>query len=205
MDIKKRNVSKQIKRSVTRKENFSKLENQKIYTRQIVRFRVKIDFNNIGKNVRELLIDYAKKNIIGKCHKEGYISKEHIEVIEYTCPYLKGTEMFMDVQYEFDIFHPHIDLELYCKVQNITKIGIKAVLSEKLKENPVVVFASRIHNDHIFSAEDDIQDIDEDTSSGYKVNDIIKVRVLGYRFEINDPHVSLLTKIIVDAPKVIMN
>jgi hypothetical protein len=173
-----------------------KLTEQKIYNKQIIRFRVRFDFNQIGSFMKERIMNYARKYIMGKCHKEGYVSTDHVDVINYTSALLQGNNVYYDVDYEFNVLYPYEGMELFCKIQNITKIGIKGIISNNDNENPIVAFASRIHNQNIFT-EDDEQDVyDEQDSIGYKIGDIIKVSTLGHRFEINDPHVSLLVKIL---------
>ena len=173
-----------------------KLTEQKIYSKQIIRFRVRFEFNQIGSFMKERIMNYARKNLMGKCHKEGYISTDHVDVINYTSALLQGNHVYYDVDYEFNVLYPYEGMEFFCKIQNITKIGIKGIISNNESENPIVAFASRIHNQNIFT-EDDEQDVyDEQESIGYKIGDVIKVTTLGHRFEINDPHTSLLVKIL---------
>ena len=42
-------------------------------------------------------------------------------------------------------------------------------------------------------------------TNSIKINNIMKVRVIGFRFEINDPHLSVLGEIMKDEPKIIMD
>ena len=83
------------------------------------------------------------------------------------------------------------------KVSNITKIGIKAFISSNSRNNPVTVFASRLHNDHVVMKDDNIELEKNDISDEnvYGENDIMKIQVIGYRFEINDSSVYILGKI----------
>ena len=62
--------------------------------------------------------------------------------------------------------------------------------------NPCVIFASQVHNEHIFMNEGVENDEGELDSDNLKEGDKIKIRVIGSRFEINDPYISLLGKII---------
>ena len=66
-------------------------------------------------------------------------------------------------------------------IKNITKIGIRATISEL--NNPIILFISREHNP------------DKDFES-YKENQIIKVKVLGNRFELNDEYISVIGELI---------
>ena len=97
------------------------------------------------------------------------------------------------VLYEFDVFYPYEDMEITCKIDSITKIGIRGIIDNNEKRNPVVVFASRLHNQSFFENEDIEEDGENDTG---KEGDHIKVRVIGSRFEINDNHITVLGKIL---------
>jgi hypothetical protein len=68
-----------------------------------------------------------------------------------------------------------------CKIVNITKIGIRAIISEL--NNPIVLFISREHN-----ANRNFEDYDEGS--------MINIKVLGVRFELNDEYISVIGEII---------
>ena len=204
----KSNLKKSVKRNIRPTNPFNDLLNQNIYNKEIITFKVKFKFNEINKNLENKFIHYAQENIMGKCHKEGYISNNYINIIEYSSAMLNGSYCYFDVQYEFMVCYPYEGMVLNCKIQNITKIGVKAVLSDDENENPIVIFASRIHNEDILSNADIDENEEENEFSindTIKINNIIKIRVIGYRFEINDPFLSVLAEIIKDEPKIIMD
>ena len=183
----------QQKKYYTQKNNF--LE-QSLYNKEIIQFKVCLSFNDIDRNLESNIIRYAKRNIMGKCHKEGYISNDYVKIIQYSSARIENSNLYFNVLYEFDVFNPHENMEFYCKIQSITKIGIKAVVNENKKKNPIIVFASRMHNEHIFSNMSIENENEEDMN--IKEGDIILIKTLGFRFEINDPNVSVLGTIIDD-------
>ena len=78
-----------------------------------------------------------------------------------------------------------------CTVKNVVKAGIRAESSTDVP-SPVVVFVAR---DHHYS----IQQFNE-----IQVGDIINVRVIGQRFELNDKYVSIIGELVKEkdiAPK----
>lgn len=174
------------------------LTEQNIYSKQCIDFKLEIPFNKYKSNVDEYIINYAKKNICNRCFKQGYICDTNIKIINKTAGLLDNSKIHYSVLYEFDVFVPHEDLELYVKVNNITKIGIKAVITDDNNKNPLVVFASRIHNDHIsMNDEEANQDNKIDTNKKIvSIGDIIKVKVIGNRYEIFDPSIYILGIII---------
>jgi len=204
----KSNMKKSIRKNIKHGNIFNDLLNQNIYNKEIITFKIKFKFNEINKYLENKFIDYAKKNIMGKCHKEGYISNNYVNIIEYSSAMLESCYCYFDVQYEFMVCYPYEGMIINCKIQNITKIGVKAVLSDNENENPVVIFASRIHNESILS-NTDIDEFEEEaevpSNDIIKINGIIKIKVIGYRFEINDPYLSVLAEIVKDEPKIIMN
>lgn len=204
---------KQMKKNTKFSEIKSKLGNdllkQNIYNTEILNFKVKFKFNEMNKNLHEKFIQYAKKNIMGKCHKEGYVSNSYIRIIDYSSALLDGHYVYFDVQFEFMVCYPYEGMVLNCKVQNITKIGVKGVISDNEEENPIIVFASRIHNESVLSNVDEMDEGNSDNEDGdmnsIGINKIIRIKVIGFRFEINDPYLSLLGEIIKDEPNIIMD
>lgn len=173
------------------------LSDQNIYSRQLVDYKIVIPFNKLTKLIDEYTIDYAKKNICNKCYKQGYISDRNIKIINKTAPMLENSNISYNVLYEFDVFTPYEGMELYVKVNSITKIGIKAIISENNNDNPVVVFASRMHNDHItMNDEESNQELIDYNKKTVSTGDIIKINVIGHRYEINDPSIYILGIII---------
>lgn len=166
-----------------------------IYNKEIISFKVSIPFGDMDEFIETTLKTYAKKNLMGKCHKEGYISKSYCNIVRYTSGKMVKNNIVFEVDYEFLVCHPYEDMEIVCTIQNITKIGIKAIVKTK-NEVPIVCFASRVHNEDMFSQETVEEGDDIDISKNFKEGDTIKINVLGYRFEINDPHISTLGKII---------
>lgn len=172
------------------------LNEQHIYNKELVTFKVCIPFTKIQKDMNKIFFNYAKYNIVGKCHKEGYISPSFIKVMKYTSGNMQASNVYFDVVYEFDVFYPCEDMEIDCYVQSFTKIGIKAIVNKNEKLNPCVIFASQAHNEELFMNEGVENDEGEMNSDTMKEGDKIKIKVLGSRFEINDPYISLLGKII---------
>ena len=172
------------------------LNQQHLYHKQIIQHKVQIPFHKIPSSLVTYFEDYARKHIMGKCHKEGYVfyneGGKNVKVLSYTSGLMNASRVSYDVQYEFDVCYPYEDMELSCKIDSITKIGIKAILSNDEKKNPMVIFASRIHNVSYFEPNNG-----ENGTTDNLEGTIIKVRVIGSRFEVNDPYLSLLAEIIV--------
>lgn len=167
------------------------LLDQQIYNNQIFNRTITIPFEKInGNNLNQLILDYTNKNITNRCHKEGYIS-DKVKILKISGGKLKNTDFIVDVTFEGDICYPYEDMIVNVKIFNITKIGIRAILDDNEKKNPIIVFANRIHNSDINS-----QNSEDNNNNKYNIGDTIKIKTLGHRFEINDPSIFIIGKII---------
>ena len=170
------------------------LHQKGLYQKQLVQYKISIPFESITtNNLEELFIEYAENNIMNQCEKQGYIASHGCKIISYSCGNIISSKIHYDVLYEFMICLPYEDMTFKCKIQTITKIGIRGVLTHDENKNPFVVFASYLHNSNIQQTEN--QTFDEKTNT-YKEGDVILIRVIGHRFEINDPSIYVLAEII---------
>ena len=157
------------------------LQNPNIYVNSLIHKRVCVPFSKIGNNMNEYFKRYSENYIEGKCHKEGYIKPYSTSIISYTTGLLKYDTVLYDVVYSVDICFPYENMEVVCKIKNITKIGIRGIISED--HNPIILFISREHN-----ATKNFDD--------YEEGQRIKVKIIGHRFEINDENISVIGEII---------
>lgn len=181
------------------------LMDQPIFNKNLIQVTIQIPFKNITSYLEEEFIKYAKKNILNRCLKEGYISDNHIKIISYSAGKMVKDSVLFDVIYELNVCYPNEGMQFKCKIQSITKIGIKGILSDDEEKNPIVVFASRMHNNHIImnDEEEELDDSDNPFKKIFSTGDEIMINVIGYRFEINDPSIYVLAEIIQEKPKLI--
>jgi DNA-directed RNA polymerase subunit E'/Rpb7 len=156
-------------------------EDKNIYMSSIINEKITVPFNKLAKSMTRYFEGYAEKRIEGKCRNEGYVKKHSSSVLSYSTGLLNSDKVIYDVIYSVDVCYPYENMEIECKIKNITKIGIRATISEL--NNPIILFVSREHNP------------DKDFES-YSENQIIKVKVLGNRFELNDEYISVIGELI---------
>jgi len=113
----------------------------------------------------------------GKCLEEGYLKKGSTKLIRYSCGVLKGSNIIIQVIFQGKIANPVKGESFICIVENNTRAGIKGRLDAE--ENPFIVFLAKDHH-----TMPEFADIKENTK--------IKVVILGQRFEINDPKISII-------------
>uniref|UniRef100_A0AB39J8L6 DNA-Directed RNA polymerase Ii Subunit Rpb7 n=1 Tax=Florenciella sp. virus SA2 TaxID=3240092 RepID=A0AB39J8L6_9VIRU len=178
--------------------NKSMLDSQPIYTKQLITKKITVPFNKYSPGIVQYFIDYANEHFMGKCCKEGYISNEYVKIIKYSAPKMNGKDLLFDIVFEFNVYYPFEDQEIYTLVTNITKIGIKSVINLNEHKNPITVFVSRLQNSHISITDEDDDLNNTEGLSPYNNGDVIKIKIIGYRFEINDSSIYALGEVIAE-------
>tara|TARA_B100001093_G_C26412511_1_gene836209 strand:+ start:44 stop:634 length:591 start_codon:yes stop_codon:yes gene_type:complete len=143
--------------------------------------KISIPLKYIGDNVKSILNTKLLQYLEGKCTIEGYIMPDSVNVISYSSGTVEGSDIIFQVVFECNIIHPVEGMLISCEVENITKAGIKAKIPGEV--SPLVIFVARDHNFN--------------TSKFNNVNekDIIIVKVIGQRYEINDTYISVIAEI----------
>ena len=150
-----------------------------IFKEQLIRETIEMNFLNVGNDIEQYFISYFKKNIEGKCHNEGYIEVDNVSIVNYSSGLLEGDKIIYNVVYSCNVCIPYEGMIIECIVKNLNKVGIRAIVREQ--NNPINIFLTRENNPNI----DD-----------YNEGDVIKIKVLGHRYEINDKFISVIGEII---------
>jgi DNA-directed RNA polymerase subunit E'/Rpb7 len=163
-----------------RKDN--KLQN--IYSRSLLTRKIVLPINYIGKNLDDVIEEYIHNNFEGKCLVEGYVKPNSVKIIRYSSGLIeRGNNIVFEVVFECDICFPVEGMLVYCVVKNIVKAGIRAEISNE-SPSPVVVFIAKDHH------------LSNQQFNEIQVNDIITVRVIGQRFELNDKYISVIGELV---------
>lgn len=151
-----------------------------IYSKSVLTEKCVLSINEVGQNIKQLLESKMKKELEGKCSKDGFIKNDSINVISYSSgKILNGSKIIFEVVYEALIAYPVEGMLIETHVDIITKAGIKGSIPNT-DPSPIIIFISRdqFNNDDYFS--------------NIKENETITVRVIGQRFELNDPFISVI-------------
>lgn len=162
----------------TIKKKSGSIYNKNILTRQVV-----LKFNLIGSNIQEVLSNKLKRDLEGKCSKEGYIKKKSINILKYSSGMLIEDSVKYDVVFECLICNPVEGMRIKCVIKNITKAGIRC-LYYKEEEKPIILFIARDHNQK------------KDLYNNLKENDIINVKTIGIRYQLNDEYISVMGELL---------
>jgi len=164
-----------------------KTQEQKIfgvYIKSLLTKKIILSITEIGKNVKRNLETTISKSIEGKCITEGFIKPNSVRVISYSSGAVNGDNVEFQTVFECMICHPVEGMLIECESKTITKAGIHAEVIDDNGIVPVTVFIAR---DHHFT---------DKNFNNIKENVKITVRVIGIRYELNDPYICVIGKLV---------
>jgi DNA-directed RNA polymerase subunit E'/Rpb7 len=151
-----------------------------IYMQNILTRKVKLPFTSVGSNLVENISLDLSNRIEGKCVQEGFIKRQSIRIVNYSAGIISGKYVTFTVVFECLVCRPVEGMKFKTIIKNITKAGIRCETMED--PSPVVVFIAR---DHHFKSKE---------FSQLKLEDQITVKVIGIRYELNDPYISVIAE-----------
>lgn len=155
-----------------------------IYIKCLLQKKIKLNINEIGKQIKQNIENKLNNSMIGKCIPEGFIKPNSINIISYSSGLIDGDSINYAVIFECMICNPVEGMQIECIVRNITKAGISAnSIQEEEGYNPLNIFVARDHhyNDHQFNKIVETQKI--------------TIIVIGSRFELNDKSIVVIGKL----------
>lgn len=162
---------------------------QSIYSRCLLTRKIVLPINVIGKNLDDVIENYIQNNFEGKCVVEGYVKPNSSKIIRYSSGVIeRGNKIIFEVIFECNICLPVEGMLMTCVVKNVVKAGVRAEVANEVP-TPVVIFIAKDHH-YNMQQFNDIQ-----------VGDIINVRVIGQRFELNDKYVSVIGELVKEKPE----
>jgi len=155
-----------------------------VYMKSMLTKRVTLSINQVGKNIKRNLENMISKGTEGRCIAEGFIKPNSVKVLTYSSGDIAGDQINFETVFECMICHPVEGMNIECSVKTITKAGIHAEVVDEDGITPLTIFVARDHqyNDRLFGT------VTENTK--------ITVRVIGIRFELNDPYICVIAKLI---------
>lgn len=154
-----------------------------LYALNMLSRRLYLSIDEIGKNLYPLIQQKIKKEYEGKCTKEGYIKKNSVKLTTISAGHIIENNVCYNVMFECLVCCPVEGMNINnCIVKNITKAGIRANINDE-NENPLTIFIARDHH------------FDKKQFSALNIDDIINVKVIGQRFELNDTTISIIASL----------
>jgi len=164
------------------KENDEELNNEtdtnnSIFVKSQIFRNILLSIDEIGNNLKTVLENKIRHNFEGKCCAEGIIKQNSCNVLTYSVGNIdRNGYINIGVIFECLLCNPVRSMIVPCKIQNITKAGLNAKSSND-DPSPIKVFIAREYG---------ITEFDN-----YKIDDEIMVKVIGQRYQLQDPVMSL--------------
>jgi len=151
-----------------------------IYVKSMITTRIHISIRMVGRDLKNTIEREIAKRVENRCIPEGYVKQGSVHVVSYSCGLIVSNSVEFHVTYTCDICHPNEGMVVECLIKTITKAGIHA---EKIDDDgaiPLIVFVSRDHN------------FGNRNFTNATENQKIRVKIIGCRYEINDPHICVI-------------
>lgn len=155
--------------------------NSRLYSKGVISKRVTIPFDKITNDIKKLLLKKIVKTYEDKCILEGYIKNNSCQILQHTSGTIDGNNVKFNIMFECEICFPVEGMYVDCIVKNVTKAGIRAEIDEE--KSPLIIFLARDHHNN------------NQTFTKLTEGDIINVKIIGQRFELNDNYISVIAEI----------
>ena len=160
------------------------LDNSHIYVRSLLTQKIVLKYDEVNSELFDILEAKIQKLNEGKCIKEGYVKNNSVKLLTYSSGELFDNKILFECVFECLITNPVESTIIHCIAKSITKVGVRAELIVDDEHSPYVVFIARDHH------------YNNESFSQIKENDIIQVRILGQRYELNDKFISIIAELI---------
>ena len=142
-----------------------------------------LPLHSVGKNIVSKLKEELIASYEGICSTDGFVKPDSLGILTYSSGKLIDGHVELKVTCQMEVCDPAEGFVLSCIAKNITKAGIRAVTKD-YEPSPLVVFIARDHH-HMNKK---FQNVSE--------NDIIQVKIIGKRYELNDEYISVIGELI---------
>jgi DNA-directed RNA polymerase subunit E'/Rpb7 len=136
----------------------------------------------VGKDLKSNLEKRITKDIEGKCVAEGFIRPNSVNILQYSSGNVNGKFITFIVVFECFVCHPVSNMVVECVCSEITLGGILA----EVKMDDVVPLVVFMMSDHNYTNK-----LFTEVKEGMKIH----AKILGVRFELNDPYITALGQI----------
>ena len=121
---------------------------ENLYTTNILENRFHLEANEFGQEPDEIFIKKLKKEIEGRCIREGYVKVGSVKILSRSLgkinqAYFTGLPVY-DIKYQAEVCNPPIGSILECIVKDQTKMGLVCQVDDT--DNPLdIVVPSQWH------------------------------------------------------------
>lgn len=168
------------KRGFTKKGDNNETKVYGVFISSVLTQKIVLSITEIGGNIKQNLEQKIVDKNEGKCISEGFIRPNSVRIINYSSGNVNSENIEFHAVFECMVCYPVEGQIIECVVKTITKAGIHAEVRIEQDIIPVTVFVARDHhntNKHF---------------AAVKENATIVIKVIGVRFELNDPYICVI-------------
>ena len=148
-----------------------------------IKSSLSVEPKDLHSNLDKKIVKKIKLDVEGKCIKNGYVRKNSVKLVKRSLgqsltSHFNGNVIF-HVEYLVDLCNPLEGATIECSVVNSNKMGVLAEIIG-VEDSPLNILLAKQH--HIENTE--FEDLRE--------RDIIKIRVLGKRYEFGDSQITII-------------
>ena len=160
-----------------------------LYNQDVIHHKVCIPFSAITNfnYIEDHLKQVVSNEIDGRCIAEGFVKPGSCKLRSYSIGTFAAGNIRFDLDIECMICCPKEGTIMNCVAKTVTQAGIRAHACTI--PSPVVIYISREMHDATATRMIANHSVSMDS---VKPGDIIQVRVVGRRFELNDKYVSII-------------
>lgn len=155
-----------------------------LYINTTLTTKIPLHITEVGQTVQKNLEEALNERIANKCIEEGYIRPKSIRIHTYSAGTIRQEYVDFHVVFQCQVSSPVEGQVLECTVKTITKAGIHAQCVDNEGNVPITVFVARDHHHH----SQEFQHV--------KDGDQIRISVIGTRYELNDPYICVIAKLL---------
>ena len=156
---------------------------EQLFISTTIKSSLSIEPKDLNSTLNKKIIKRIKQDVEGKCIKNGYVRKNSVKLVKRSLgqsltSHFNGNVIF-HVEYLVDLCNPLEGAVIECSVINSNKMGVLAEING-VEDSPLNILLAKQH--HINNPEfEDLRD-----------RDIIKIRVLGKRYEFGDSQITII-------------
>jgi len=155
-----------------------------VYAKSILSKKIHLLITETCENVKENIETKITSSVEGKCIAEGFIKPGTVRLVSYSSGIVNNENIEFQTIFECMICHPVEGMTMDCVSKTITKAGVHAQVIDSDGTIPVTVFIARDH--HNMNRQ----------FNSIKENANVTVKVTGVRYELNDPYICVLGKLL---------
>ena len=163
-----------------------------LYHSTCIRRKVCIPFSAITNfNCMEAhLTQVISNEMDGRCIAEGFVKNGSCKIRSHSIGTFAAGNIVFDMEVECMLCCPKEGTVMNCIAKTVTQAGIRAhAFTKEYESSPVVIYISREMHD---ASATRMMANNAASIDSIKPGDMIQVRVVGRRFELNDKHVSVI-------------